>query len=185
MSHPTQSNDLNERTSREFRAAASQDIPKWRRRSCNASTPGCPETQLCSAHAPPCTSRSSRCGIDSPYFRKFGGAHGLAAASPPATTRFPVFGALREREMPPGWHALCDERSHGAASTDPSVRRNPEECVGLRRRNHPSIHPFTRNAFPGDKLIRTRIRSENGAPGTTRTCDTRFRKPGYHCSATH
>ena len=24
-----------------------------------------------------------------------------------------------------------------------------------------------------------------GAPGTTRTCGTRFRKPDYHCSATH
>ena len=87
--------------------------------------------------------------------------------------------------MPPAGTFSATNHRMAAASTDPSVRRNPEERVGLRRRNHPSIHPFTRNAFPGDKLIRTRICSENGAPGTTRTCDTRFRKPGYHCPVTH
>jgi len=95
------------------RAAASQDIPKC----VTGATPphqGCPETHLRSAHAPPCTSRSSRCGINSPYFRKFGGAHGLAAASPPTTTRFPVFGSRRKGEQRFGWHVACDERSHGA-----------------------------------------------------------------------
>ena len=29
------------------------------------------------------------------------------------------------------------------------------------------------------------LHRNSGAPGTTRTCDTRFRKPGYHCPATY
>ena len=33
----------------------------------------------------------------------------VAVASPPTMTSFPVFGALREREMPSSWHAPCSE----------------------------------------------------------------------------